>query len=132
MVLEIFHHSHNMVRQPTGSFQNGTLNRAESHKLQGNRQAAFESVLRPEQCLDFIVEIDAAGLKLRANDIVDAIGRAVLNLMAQFQQECQIIPGSLFDRAAWILQTLPQFPEFLGSTRVLTMMFCPFCFFVWR
>jgi hypothetical protein len=74
--------------------------------LQRDRQAAFEGVLRAEPALDGVVEIDAAGLQLGADRIVDAAGRAVLDLVPQFQQENQVVLGALFDGTPRVLKAL--------------------------
>jgi hypothetical protein len=55
--------------------------------LQGNRQAAFKGVLRAKQALDGIIEVDAAGLELGADGIIDAICRSMLDFMSQLQKE---------------------------------------------
>jgi len=55
--------------------------------LQGDRQPAFEGVLRAEQLLDRIVEIDATSLELGADRIVDAISRSMFDLVSQFEEE---------------------------------------------
>ena len=87
LVLEGIHHRFDMARQRGGLFQQGALIGAEGDELQGDRKAAFEGVLRAEQVLDGVVEIDAASLQLGAHRVVYPAGRAVLDFMPQFQQE---------------------------------------------
>ncbi len=89
--------------------------------MQGDRETAFQSVSRAEQSLDGIIEIDAAGLQLCAHGIVDAVGRAVLDLMPQFHQEGQVVAGAAFDGALGVFQAVSQFPVFFGALRGLVV-----------
>ena len=70
------------IKQRAGLFQQRALIRTEGDELQGNRQAAFKGVLRAEQALDDIIEVDTAGLQFGADGIIDAICRAMLDLVS--------------------------------------------------
>ena len=80
LLLETVHHHLNMSRQAARLLQDRVLIRVEGDELERDRQAAFECVLGAEPGLDGIVEVDAAGLQLGANRLVNPAGRAVLDL----------------------------------------------------
>src|SRR5947209_1415530 len=119
MRLKSVHHDFDIAWQPAGPLQDGALIRAEGHKLQSNRQAAFKGVLGPKQLLDHIIEVDAASLELGTHGIIDTISPAMFDLMAQFEKEIHIVLHSLFVVAARIFQTLPQLPKLIRATRRL-------------
>jgi|GEM_PF-6844048 len=80
--------------------ESSTLIRAKRNKLQGDRQSAFQGILRTELRPDYIVEVDAASLQLCTNLIINSVGRSVFNFMAQFEKKSQIVLGTLLYWAA--------------------------------
>ena len=109
------HHRFDVARQRAGFFQDCPLVGTECHKLECDRQTAFEGVARAEQALDGVVEIDTAGLQLGADGIIDPVGRAMLDLVPKFQQEGQIVTGAAFNRAFRVFQAVSQFPVSIGA-----------------
>jgi hypothetical protein len=83
------------VRWQALSGEQRALPAVERHELQCDWQASLERELPTEQRFDGVIEVKAAGLELGTERVVDAIGRAVLDLVPDLEQELQII-----DRAA--------------------------------
>lgn len=61
-------------RQGAALLQRGALISAERHELEGNREPSLKPILRTKQCLDGVVEVEAARLELGADGIVYPVG----------------------------------------------------------
>jgi hypothetical protein len=62
-----------------------------------------------------IVEVDAAGLELGADRIIDAVRRAMLNFISKLYDKFKVGNCTLGERALGMLQAFPQLPMTIFS-----------------
>jgi hypothetical protein len=91
------------------------LGLANARELQGDAEFAVQAVFRPEQGLDGAVEVQAAGLELGADEVVDPAGHLMFDLVPDLDQELQVGLGGVVERARLGAQAMLQLPMFVSA-----------------
>lgn len=90
---------------------------AKHDELKCNRHPTLQPVLKPKHGFDGVVEVDRAGLQLRAYGVINSARHAVFNLMTKLKKEHQVCLHTSVDGTVRRTHALRKIPILLRAAR---------------